>query len=110
MGGYFDNDLVDILLFLEEIELKDKNDKNRFFSNLTPHLDNFPDNICKHKILPQLIRAFEYGDSGSAILAPMFKVTVLKLIKKRFCKKKHCFSLENYWMKLNTRKKLCRVL
>ncbi|CAH0550341.1 unnamed protein product [Brassicogethes aeneus] len=74
LGGYFKNDLVDTLLFLEEIQIKDKNEKNRFFSNLTPHLDNFPDNVCKHKILPQLITAFEYGDAGSAVLSPMFKL------------------------------------
>lgn len=74
LGGYFKNDLVDSLLFLEEIQIKDKNEKNRFFSNLTPHLDNFPDNVCKHKILPQLITAFEFGDAGSAVLAPMFKL------------------------------------
>jgi SCY1-like protein 1 len=77
LGGYFKNDLVDTLLFLEEIQIKDKNEKNRFFSNLTPHLDNFPDNVCRHKILPQLITAFDYGDAGSAVLAPMFKVTSL---------------------------------
>ncbi|KAK9703189.1 Protein kinase domain [Popillia japonica] len=74
LGGYFKNDLVDTLLFLEEIQIKDKNEKNRYFSNLTPHLDNFPDTVCKHKILPQLIHAFEYGDAGSAVLAPMFKL------------------------------------
>uniref|UniRef100_A0A1A9W6J8 N-terminal kinase-like protein n=1 Tax=Glossina brevipalpis TaxID=37001 RepID=A0A1A9W6J8_9MUSC len=73
-GGFFKNDLVDSLLFLEEIQIKDKAEKNRFFSGLTLHLDNFPDNVCKHKILPQLITAYEYGDAGSAVLAPMFKL------------------------------------
>ncbi|CAD6994443.1 unnamed protein product [Ceratitis capitata] len=73
-GGFFKNDLVDTLLFLEEIQIKDKAEKNRFFSGLTLHLDHFPDNICKHKILPQLINAYEYGDAGSAVLAPMFKL------------------------------------
>lgn len=29
----------------------------------------------RHKILPQLITAYEYGDAGSAVLAPMFKVS-----------------------------------
>ncbi|CAG2057143.1 unnamed protein product, partial [Timema podura] len=38
------------------------------------NLDNFPENICRHKILPQLITAFEYGDAGSAVLMPMFKL------------------------------------
>lgn len=73
-GGYFKNDLVDTLLFLEEIQIKDKNEKNRFFTALTAQLDNFPQHICCHKILPQLITAFEYGDAGAAVLAPMFKL------------------------------------
>ncbi|XP_046688282.1 N-terminal kinase-like protein [Homalodisca vitripennis] len=73
-GGFFKNELVDALLFLEEIQIKDRNEKNRFFSALTPHLDHFPQHICQHKILPQLITAFEYGDAGAAVLAPMFKL------------------------------------
>lgn len=73
-GGFFKNDLVDTLLFLEEIQIKDKAEKNRFFGSLTSQLDSFPDNVCRQKILPQLITAFEYGDAGSAVLAPMFKV------------------------------------
>lgn len=31
----------------------------------------------RDKILPQLITAYEYGDAGSAILPPMFKVTTV---------------------------------
>ncbi|XP_058063107.1 N-terminal kinase-like protein [Anopheles bellator] len=73
-GGFFKNDLVDSLLFLEEIQIKDKAEKTRFFSGLTAQLDNFPDTVCRHKILPQLITAYEYGDAGSAVLAPMFKL------------------------------------
>uniref|UniRef100_A0A182MPZ9 N-terminal kinase-like protein n=1 Tax=Anopheles culicifacies TaxID=139723 RepID=A0A182MPZ9_9DIPT len=73
-GGFFKNDLVDSLLFLEEIQIKDKVEKMRFFSALTAQIDNFPDNVCRHKILPQLITAYEYGDAGSAVLAPMFKL------------------------------------
>jgi SCY1-like protein 1 len=78
---------VDTLLFLEEIQIKDKGEKNRFFSAITPQLDNFPENVCRHKILPQLITAYEYGDAGSVVLMPMFKVrdtqfgTTLQLVK-----------------------------
>lgn len=74
-GGYFKNDLVDTLLFLEEIQIKDKVEKSRFFSNLSGQLDNFPEGVCTHKILPQLLTAFQYGDAGSAVLSPMFKVS-----------------------------------
>jgi SCY1-like protein 1 len=73
-GGYFKNDLVDTLLFLEEIQIKEKGDKNKFFAGLAQQVDQFPEHICRHKILPQLITAFDYGDAGSAVLAPMFKV------------------------------------
>lgn len=76
-GGYFKNELVDALLFLEESQIKDKHEKSRFLNNLTAQLDHFPQHICKHKILPQLITAFEYGDAGAAVLAPMFKVCAI---------------------------------
>lgn len=72
--GFFKNDLVDTLLFLEEIQIKDKAEKLRFFNSMTAQLDNFPPHVCKEKILPQLITAYEYGDAGSAILPPMFKL------------------------------------
>lgn len=74
IGGYFKNDLVDTLLFLEEMQIKDKTEKTKFFSTLTLQLDNFPETICKNKILPQLLTAYEYGDAGPAVLAPLFKL------------------------------------
>lgn len=73
-GGYFYNDLVDCLLFLEEIQVKEANEKARFFTNLPSLLDSFPQNLSRHKILPSLVNAFEFGNAGSSILAPMFKV------------------------------------
>lgn len=80
MGGYFKNDLIDTMLFLEEIQIKDKVEKGKFFSTLSGYLDNFPEPVCVHKILPQLLTAFHYGDAGSAVLAPMFKVNTSIII------------------------------
>ncbi|XP_075983042.1 N-terminal kinase-like protein yata isoform X1 [Anticarsia gemmatalis] len=74
LGGFFKNDLIDTMLFLEEIQIKDKVEKGKFFSTLSSYLDNFPEAVCVHKILPQLLTAFHYGDAGSAVLAPMFKL------------------------------------
>lgn len=72
--GVMDNSFVNTMLFLEEIQIKEKTEKVDFFSKLTPSLDSFPPSFCKNKILPQLLNAFEYGDAGSAVLAPLFKV------------------------------------
>lgn len=73
-GGFFKSSFVDTMLFIEEIQIKDSTEKNRFFSGLTSVMDNFPANVCKYKILPQLINAFEFGDAGSAVLTPLFKI------------------------------------
>jgi len=73
-GEYFKNELIDILLFLEEIQVKEDPEKSRFFSSLSSQLDTCPDIVARSKILPQLINAFEFGNAGSSILAPVFKI------------------------------------
>ncbi|VVC89636.1 unnamed protein product, partial [Leptidea sinapis] len=74
LGGFFKNDLIDTMLFLEEMQIKEKSEKGKFFSTLSSHLDSFPEAVCINKILPQLMTAFHYGDAGSAVLAPLFKL------------------------------------
>ncbi|KAG0411321.1 hypothetical protein HPB47_011549 [Ixodes persulcatus] len=72
-GGFLKNSFVDTMLFIEEIQIKDSTAKNRFFAGLPAMMDNFPPNVCKYKILPQLINSFEFGDAGSSVLTPLFK-------------------------------------
>ncbi|XP_061172561.1 N-terminal kinase-like protein isoform X1 [Saccostrea echinata] len=73
-NGFMQNSFVKTMLFLDEIQIKDQSEKTKFFANLAPSLDEFPKAFCKNKILPQLLNAFEYGDAGSHILAPLFKI------------------------------------
>ncbi|XP_066598266.1 N-terminal kinase-like protein isoform X2 [Prorops nasuta] len=73
-GGFFKNDLVDALLFLEEIQMKERGEKGRFFSQLAAQLDTFPEGVGRYKILPQLLAAFEFGDAGSAVLPPLLQL------------------------------------
>ena len=72
-GGFFKNDLIDALLFLEEIHMKERGEKARFFAQLAVQLDSFPDGVGRYKILPQLIAAFEFGDAGVAVLPPLLQ-------------------------------------
>jgi len=37
-------------------------------------LDSFPKDICTKKILPELLKAFDFSNAGAQIIAPMFKV------------------------------------
>lgn len=45
--GFFKNDLIDIVLFLEELQIKEEGDKSRFFTSLPGLLDNCPTNVCQ---------------------------------------------------------------
>ncbi|XP_036619196.1 N-terminal kinase-like protein isoform X3 [Trichosurus vulpecula] len=73
-GGFMCNSFVETNLFLEEIQIKEPAEKQKFFQELSKSLDSFPEDFCRHKILPQLLTAFEYGSAGAVILTPLFKV------------------------------------
>ncbi|KAG9510210.1 N-terminal kinase-like protein [Fragariocoptes setiger] len=73
-GTFFNNPFIEAILFLEEIQIRESNEKSKFFSNLENELESFPTDMCRNKILPDMINAFEFGDAGSAILGPIFKI------------------------------------
>ncbi|CAK9304981.1 unnamed protein product [Gordionus sp. m RMFG-2023] len=73
--GYLNTPCLSAMIFLDEIQMKDSNDKKKFFSTtLPPLLDSFSPDICKHKILPQIVQAFEYCEAGTAILPSLIKL------------------------------------
>lgn len=73
-GGFLCNSFVESNLFLEEIQIKEPAEKQQFFQDLSENLDSFPEDFCKHKVLPQLLTAFEFGNAGAVVLTPLFKV------------------------------------
>ena len=73
-GTYFKNDLIEVMQFLEEVQIKDDHEKSRFFTNLPGKLENIPKDIQIHKILPECIKAFDFSNAGALILAPVFKI------------------------------------
>lgn len=73
-GGYFKNELIDAIVFLEELQIKEESEKGRFYQNIGSLLDNFPRHVGTRKILPELIKAFEFSNAGAAILGPVLKL------------------------------------
>lgn len=57
------------------LQIKEPAEKQQFFQDLSDNLDSFPENFCKHKVLPQLLTAFEFGNAGAVVLTPLFKVS-----------------------------------
>lgn len=76
-GHFFDNDFIKANLFLSEIQIKDSDQQKDFFQSLDKSIDSFPKQFCVHKVLPQLLNAFDFGAAGSAVLSPLFKVGLL---------------------------------
>ncbi|EGG15150.1 SCY1 family protein kinase [Cavenderia fasciculata] len=74
-SSYFSNIFVETCTFLENITLKDQFEKETFFKKLDQHLDKLPTNICKFKILPHLITAFEIGPINTKILGTLLKIS-----------------------------------
>ncbi|KAK2100165.1 N-terminal kinase-like protein [Saguinus oedipus] len=54
--------------------IKEPAEKQKFFQELSKSLDAFPEDFCRHKVLPQLLTAFEFGNAGAVVLTPLFKV------------------------------------
>ncbi|KAG9291592.1 hypothetical protein G9A89_022011 [Geosiphon pyriformis] len=73
-GGIFHNDLVQVNLFLENMNIKEASEKIAFIKKLNECIDTFPENICKYKILPELLNALEYGAGGAKVLGPIIKI------------------------------------
>ncbi|CEP15877.1 hypothetical protein [Parasitella parasitica] len=72
--GFFSTDFVKVNLFLENISIKEQAEKEGFFRQLDSTIDAFPSEFAKHKILPELIKAFEFGSGGAKALSAIVKV------------------------------------
>ncbi|KAI9247622.1 armadillo-type protein [Sporodiniella umbellata] len=72
--GFFTTEFVNVSLFLENINIKEQHEKDTFFKNIDAYIESFPPQFCKYKILPELIKSFEYAAGGAKVLRTIVKV------------------------------------
>lgn len=70
------------------LQIKEPAEKQKFFQELSKSLDSFPEDFCRHKVLPQLLTAFEFGNAGAVVLTPLFKVSGARGLSEGRCKAK----------------------
>eukprot|EP01128_Nolandella_sp_AFSM9_P005996 TRINITY_DN300_c0_g1_i1.p1 TRINITY_DN300_c0_g1~~TRINITY_DN300_c0_g1_i1.p1 ORF type:complete len:763 (-),score=125.41 TRINITY_DN300_c0_g1_i1:149-2437(-) len=101
---YFKSPLVETCLFLEEINVRDGKEKERFFVNLSSQLDSFPATVCKLKILPHLVGALDYGGATGApigvVMSPLLQICKM-LDTAEF--NEHVADSVPKWFKINDR-------
>jgi len=67
---FFKTQLVWINKELSNLQLQDAGDKEKFFLKLTESLDSLPDVYLRKKLLPELLKAVEFGGAGAHSLHP----------------------------------------
>ncbi|KAJ1982524.1 Nuclear aminoacylation-dependent tRNA export pathway component [Dimargaris xerosporica] len=67
-GGYFDTEFIRTNLFLENINVKDEQEKTAFFQQLSQHVGDLPATFCTHKVLPELLKCLEFAAGGPLVL------------------------------------------
>jgi len=72
--GFFQNDLIQVVLFLENFSVKEPLQRDTFLRKLDMQIERFPKEFCKYKVLPELVHALEYGSGGAKVLAPIVKI------------------------------------
>ena len=75
MANFFCTPIVSIGLFLEQISLKEQHEKDQFFTQVETSFERIPVDFLKHKILPELIKALEFGGAGVKALQPILKIS-----------------------------------
>ncbi|KAJ2770041.1 Nuclear aminoacylation-dependent tRNA export pathway component [Coemansia nantahalensis] len=65
-GGFLDSPFVTACRFIENIAIREDDERATFFANLDATISGFPAEFTKHKILPELLKLVEFGGIGRA--------------------------------------------
>ncbi|XP_022745761.1 N-terminal kinase-like protein isoform X2 [Durio zibethinus] len=71
---YFQNKLVNTILFMEILSLKDSVEKDTFFHKLPNLVEQLPRQIVLKKLLPLLASALEFGSAAAPALTALLKM------------------------------------
>eukprot|EP00002_Diphylleia_rotans_P009155 TRINITY_DN1917_c0_g1_i1.p1 TRINITY_DN1917_c0_g1~~TRINITY_DN1917_c0_g1_i1.p1 ORF type:complete len:813 (-),score=185.05 TRINITY_DN1917_c0_g1_i1:47-2485(-) len=74
-SDFFKSQLVEVNLFLENLALKDSQEKETFFKKLPTFLESMSEPMLKYKIMPILVQALQYGTGvNTRVLASLLKI------------------------------------
>ena len=60
--------MVETVVFLDEIAIRNDNEKGKFFRNLEKNIQTFPPARCKYRILPALTHILEHGSGSNPVV------------------------------------------
>uniref|UniRef100_A0A1I8JLQ5 N-terminal kinase-like protein n=1 Tax=Macrostomum lignano TaxID=282301 RepID=A0A1I8JLQ5_9PLAT len=80
-GGFFDNPYTTgRCCSWRQLHVLAAEEKSQFLGQLAEQLSNFPDDVAKHKVLPQLVNILQYGGGGSEVLLPLLHLSAFAVL------------------------------
>lgn len=73
-GGFFDTPLIHVAEFVENMGVKGETERAEFLNLLEETGDQFPEDFFKMKVLPELLKAVEYGGGGPKVFSVVLKI------------------------------------
>jgi SCY1-like protein 1 len=71
---FLNNQLVEVVAFMENISLKDGTEKDLFFKRLPAMIPAIPEPVAIRKILPLLSNALEYGGAPATAVSSLLLI------------------------------------
>lgn len=72
--GFFDIPLIHISEFVENMGVKDAEEREAFLDELDRTGDQFPEDFFKMKVLPELLKSVEFGGGGPKVFSAVLKI------------------------------------
>ncbi|RYP49066.1 hypothetical protein DL768_005156 [Monosporascus sp. mg162] len=74
-GGFFDSTLIKLTEGIDNLGVKSEEEKERFLDDLDQLSDDFPEDFFKMKVLPELLKAVEFGGGGPKAFGVVMKIS-----------------------------------
>ena len=73
-GSFFDIPLIHISEFVENMGVKDHDEREMFLEKLERTGDQFPEDFFKMKVLPELLKSVEFGGGGPKVFGAVLQI------------------------------------
>ncbi|KAM0519653.1 hypothetical protein ACHAPE_003834 [Trichoderma viride] len=73
-GSFFDTPLIHLTDGVDNLGMKNPDERDEFLDTLEQVTDDFPEEFFKAKVLPELIKSVEFGGGGSKALTVVLKI------------------------------------
>ncbi|PUU79747.1 armadillo-type protein [Tuber borchii] len=72
--AFFDTPLIHVAQFVENMGVKNQDEREEFLRELEETGDQFPEDFFKAKVLPELLKSVEFGGGGPKVFSVVLKI------------------------------------